>query len=210
MKICNLLVVLLILACNTAVAQQFFNGTVNTTSAINRTGSVGIGNVLFRSSSGIQVLEHTYPTGDFYIRSVAYQVQNDEGNLILNDIGGFVGIGTSKPKEMLSVNGKIRAQEIKVETTNWPDYVFNAGYQLPSLKETAEFIEKHKHLPGVPKAAEVEQDGLSLGEMNKILMQKVEELTLHLIEKDNEIKKQNETIQGVLEQMEQLKNLLTK
>ncbi len=187
MKICNLLFVVAILACNTAAAQQFFNGTVNTTSAINRTGAVGIGNVLLRGSSGIQVLEHITPTGDFYIRSVAYQVPDDVGNLILNDIGGFVGIGTSKPKEMLSVNGKIRAQEIKVETANWPDYVFADGYKLPSLKETAEFIDKNNHLPGVPKAAEIEQDGLSLGEMNKILLQKIEELTLHMIDKDKRI-----------------------
>jgi len=58
---------------------------------------------------------------------------------------------------------------------------------LPSLKETAKFIEENKHLPGVPKAAEIEENGLSLGEMNRILMQKVEELTLHMIDKDRRI-----------------------
>ncbi|WP_333625491.1 hypothetical protein [Sphingobacterium siyangense] len=106
-----------------------------------------------------------------------------------------LGIGTTAPKEALSVNGKIRAQEVKVETANWPDYVFADGYQLPGLKETAEFIEKNKHLPGVPKAAEVEEHGLSLGEMNKILMQKVEELTLHLIEKDKKIESQDKRLE---------------
>ncbi|MGJ1404172.1 hypothetical protein ACR79N_00555 [Sphingobacterium siyangense] len=100
---------------------------------------------------------------------------------------GNVGIGIEYPNEKLAVRGTIRAQEIKVETANWPDYVFTDGYQLPSLKETAEFIEKNKHLPGVPKAAVVEENGLSLGEMNRILMQKIEELTLHLIEKDKDI-----------------------
>jgi len=100
---------------------------------------------------------------------------------------GNVGIGTNAPTEKLSVNGKIRAQEIKVETANWPDYVFAEGYQLPSLEETAKFIKENKHLPGVPKASEVEENGLSLGEMNRILMQKVEELTLHMIEKDKRI-----------------------
>ena len=185
-------------------AQQFFNGTVNTTSTINRTGSVGIGNVILRGSSGIQVLEHTTPTGDFYIRSVAYQVPDDVGNLILNDIGGFVGIGTSKPKEALSVNGKIRAHEIKVETSNWPDYVFEDGYQLPNLKETALFIEKNKHLPGVPKAMEIEENGLALGEMNKIMMQKIEELTLHLIEKEKKIERQEERLENLENQIKKL------
>ncbi|MNW92953.1 hypothetical protein D3C86_223100 [compost metagenome] len=87
----------------------------------------------------------------------------------------------------MSVKGNIRAQEVKVETANWPDYVFEDDYQLPSLTETATFIEKNKHLPGVPKAAEVAEDGLSLGEMNKILLKKVEELTLHMIDKDKRI-----------------------
>jgi len=124
--------------------------------------------------------------------------------LLVENIAGNVGIGTDAPTERLSVNGKIRAQEVKVETANWPDYVFAEGYQLPSLRETAEFIKRNKHLPGVPKAAEVEENGLSLGEMNKILMQKVEELTLHLIEKDKKIEKQDEILSSVLERLKKL------
>lgn len=124
--------------------------------------------------------------------------------ILVENTAGNVGIGTDVPKEKLSVNGKIRAQEVKVETANWPDYVFTDEYQLPTLKETAEFIEKNKHLPGVPKAAEVEENGLSLGEMNKILMQKVEELTLHLIEKDKKIEKQDEILSNVLERLKKL------
>ncbi len=110
---------------------------------------------------------------------------------------GNVGIGTLKPTERLSVNGKIRAQEVKVETANWPDYVFTDGYQLPTLKETADFIEKNKHLPGVPKAAEIEENGLSLGEMNKILLQKIEEMTLHLIEQQQQIKVMQDKINSI-------------
>lgn len=187
-------------------AQQFFNGTVNTTSTINRTGSVGIGNVILRGSSGIQVLEHTTPTGDFYIRSVAYQVPDDVGNLILNDIGGFVGIGTSKPKEALSVNGKIRAHEIKVETSNWPDYVFEDGYKLLSLKEISQFVKKNKHLPEMPTARETEENGIQVGEMVSKLLKKNEELTLHLIEKDKQIESQERR----LERLEKLIEKFTK
>jgi hypothetical protein len=105
---------------------------------------------------------------------------------------GHVGIGTLTPQEKLSVNGKIRAKEIKVETANWPDYVFEEGYQNQSLAEIEQFIKANKHLPGVPTAKQVEQEGVELGEMNKILLKKVEELTLLLIEKDKELKKEKE------------------
>lgn len=103
---------------------------------------------------------------------VRFTVEND----------GKVGIGTSSPREMLSVNGKIRAKEIKVETTNWPDYVFTKSYHLPSLTELENFIQQHQHLPGMPTAEQAEREGVSLGEMNKKLLEKVEELTLLLIE----------------------------
>ncbi|UIR54604.1 hypothetical protein LZQ00_09990 [Sphingobacterium sp. SRCM116780] len=117
----------------------------------------------------------------------SFQWQRFVNNLYYMD--GYVGIGTTTPKEALSVNGNIRAKEIKVETTNWPDYVFEEDYKLPSLTETEQFIKENKHLPEVPKASEVEENGVSLGEMNKILLQKIEELTLHLIEKDKRLEK---------------------
>lgn len=100
---------------------------------------------------------------------------------------GFIGIGTNTPKEALSVNGNIRAKEIKVETTGWPDYVFDQGYRLKSLQEIENFIRLNGHLPDMPTAKLVEKEGISLGEMNKLLLKQIEELTLHLIEKDKQI-----------------------
>jgi len=100
---------------------------------------------------------------------------------------GNVGIGTLYPDEKLSVKGKIRAQEVKVETANWPDFVFAKDYKLPSLQETEKHILAKGHLPGIPSAAEVAKDGIELGEMNKKLLQKIEELTLYLIEKNKKI-----------------------
>jgi hypothetical protein len=102
---------------------------------------------------------------------------------------GFVGIGTTSPTEQLSVKGKIRAQEVKVELTNWADFVFAKDYQLPSLAETEKHIKEFGHLPGIPSAAKVARDGIELGDMNKRLLQKIEELTLYLIEQNNSIKK---------------------
>ncbi|TCC97697.1 hypothetical protein [Pedobacter hiemivivus] len=102
---------------------------------------------------------------------------------------GNIGIGTTDPKNYrLAVNGKIRAQEIKVEASPWPDYVFADSYSLPTLQETEKHIKEKGHLPGIPSAAEVKANGIDLGEMNAKLLQKIEELTLHLIE----LKKQSE------------------
>ncbi|SES20108.1 hypothetical protein [Pedobacter rhizosphaerae] len=100
---------------------------------------------------------------------------------------GDLGLGTMSPKEKLSVNGKIRAHEVKVETANWPDYVFKPEYDLPTLSEIEKLIKAMDHLPEIPSAKEVEINGVALGEMNKLLLKKVEELTLHLIEKDKQL-----------------------
>lgn len=114
-------------------------------------------------------------------------------------VEGNVGIGTLNPQDKLSVKGKIRAEEIKVTNSaaDWPDYVFAANYQLPRLSETEKFIQANGHLPGVPKAAEVEADGIHLGEMNKILLKKIEEMTLQMIELNKRVQKQEEIIKSL-------------
>lgn len=116
---------------------------------------------------------------------------------------GDVGIGTATPKEKLSVNGKIRAKEIKVETANWPDYVFEEGYQNQSLSEIESFIKQNKHLPGVPTAKQVEQEGVELGEMNKVLLKKIEELTLLLIDQNKKNQEQDELIKKMMTELKQ-------
>nr|WP_315421961.1 hypothetical protein [uncultured Pedobacter sp.] len=76
-----------------------------------------------------------------------------------------------------------------MEATNWPDYVFEQDYKILGLNELDAYIKQHKHLPDMPSAKEAETNGIELGEMNKLLLKKVEELTLHLIEKDVQMKK---------------------
>lgn len=118
-----------------------------------------------------------------------------------NGILSTMGLHTKN----LVVDGNVRAKEIKVEVGGtWPDYVFKPEYQLTSLTETEKFIKENGHLPEIPKASEVEANGLSLGEMNKLMMKKIEELTLHLIEKDKEMK---EYKQLLVEQADKLKHL---
>jgi hypothetical protein len=98
---------------------------------------------------------------------------------ILNN--GNVGIGVKWPQSTLAVAGTITAKKVKVTAEDWPDYVFKQNYSLPTLQELENYVTTHHHLPGVPSATEVESNGLDLGEMNKQLLQKVEELTLYLI-----------------------------
>lgn len=97
---------------------------------------------------------------------------------------GNVGIGTANPTEKLSVNGSIRAREIKVEAAGWADYVFEEGYKIWSLESLEDFIKKNKHLPEIPNETEVKAGGIALGDMNVKLLKKIEELTLYLIEQN--------------------------
>jgi len=110
---------------------------------------------------------------------------------------GQVGIGTSTPQEALSVNGNIRSKQVKVETANWPDYVFKKQYTLMPLSTVNTYIEQNHHLPEIPSQQEIEKDGQNLGEMNKLLLKKVEELTMYMIEKDKESKAQDQRIKAL-------------
>ena len=103
---------------------------------------------------------------------------------------GIVSIGTTERQVgyKLAVNGKIKAKEIKVET-GWADYVFKEGYDLPSLEEVAQHIEEKGHLINIPSAKEVEANGVELGEMNKLLLEKIEELTLYTLQQEEKLKR---------------------
>ncbi|HMI02909.1 MAG TPA: hypothetical protein VK541_10530 [Pedobacter sp.] len=116
---------------------------------------------------------------------------------------GGVGIGllaaTVPSAYKLAVGGGIIAESVKVKPqTEWPDYVFEKGYPMLSLRELEAFIVKNKHLPEVPAAAEVKKEGLDLGEMDSKLLKKIEELTLYLID----LKKENETLKERLDKLE--------
>ena len=110
---------------------------------------------------------------------------------------GNVGIGTIDPAYKLEVNGTIRSKEVKVEASPWPDYVFEDDYDLRSLEETEAFIKENKHLPEIPSAKEIEANGVELGEMNMLLLKKIEELTLHQIEMMKIIQAQQQEIEDL-------------
>ncbi|SMC74749.1 hypothetical protein [Pedobacter africanus] len=157
-------------------------------------GNVGIGTEAPAAKLDVFVPASTFTNNiKFGDATPAYLASGNSGIYLSNNTGnqlfmiqhtGNVGIGTMTPNSKLAVNGNIRAHEIKVETANWPDYVFAKDYELPTLQETEKHIKDKGHLPGIPSAAEVKANGVDLGEMNAKLLQKIEELTLHLIEQN--------------------------
>jgi hypothetical protein len=113
-----------------------------------------------------------------------------------------VGIGTTTPPAgyKLAVTGNAIFTRVKVqEVGSWPDYVFKKEYQLPTLSYTESFIKKYQHLPGVPSAAEVEKNGIDVSETQTILLKKIEELTLYIIEQNKKLEKQDERLRKIEE-----------
>lgn len=157
--------------------------------------------IMSNLDDGGQGLQFQYALNTTSYSALTYQTG------MFMDLHGQIGIGTVLPKEKLSVNGNIRAKEIKVETNNWPDYVFGKNYKLVPLAEVGAFIDKHHHLPEVPTAQQVVNEGLNLGEMNKVLVKKVEELTLYLLEKDKHDRELQSQVDVLKKQVEALLNL---
>ena len=111
---------------------------------------------------------------------------------------GYVGIGTTSPDQMLTVNGTIHAKEVLVELSGpLADYVFSPTYSLRPLTEVEAFVKENQHLPEIPSAAEVKEKGLSMGEMQNKLLQKIEELTLYVIELQKTNEKQSAEIENL-------------
>jgi len=132
-----------------------------------------------------------------------YNLTQWGGDLIINPTGSRVGIGTTNPTDLLTVAGKIGAREIKVSINAGADFVFEPDYKLPDLAALEKFVKTNKHLPEIPTAKQMVENGVNLGELNIELLQKVEELTLHLIEKDK-------TIEGILKRMDEMERKVKK
>ena len=104
---------------------------------------------------------------------------------------GKIGINTLNPQFLLDVRGTAHFCKAIAETNGWCDYVFNDNYKLPKLAEVENYIKLNKHLPEIPTTAEIEKNGIDLGEMDAKLLKKIEELTLYIIEQDKRIKEQD-------------------
>jgi hypothetical protein len=127
--------------------------------------------------------------------NMTFKTKNASGGGFIFD-GGNVGIGTTNPTYPLTVNGTIRSKKVIVNT-GWSDFVFDDDYSLMPLHEVESFIKANRHLPEIPSAKEVEENGVSLGEISASLLQKIEELTLYTIE-------QQKVIEELVEQNEEM------
>ena len=136
-------------------------------------------------------------TGNFYIGS-----DGSNPTFYVNGmVGGSIGIGTTNTYGYtLAVNGSaIFTQAVVKQRANWPDYVFRAGYHLRPLREIEQYIQQQHHLPEVPSAAEVEKEGLDVGQNQVVLLKKIEELTLYIIDIKKESGKERRQMMKMIE-----------
>ncbi|MEN2436799.1 cell wall anchor protein [Weeksellaceae bacterium A-14] len=136
--------------------------------------------------------------GDAIIRNlgtshnILFTMPNDN-----NDGGTFIGINDSYNgtwakfynNRTAKFNGKITAKEIEVKANVWADYVFKEGYPLNSLENVESYITEYGHLPNIPSAAEIQKNGINVAEMESKLLEKIEELTLYIIEQNKKVKR---------------------
>lgn len=139
----------------------------------------------------------------FWVNATSDDLVSSGTNAMSIMNNGNVSIGPfSSPDYKLSVAGTIRSKEVIVETADWPDYVFKKSYELPSLDQVKTYIDQYGHLRELPSEQQIAKEGVNLGEMNKLLVKKIEELTLYLIENDKELKSQRHEVEMLKQQLD--------
>lgn len=177
----------------TAFGASRFDGAVQFSNGVwSADGRLVIGATTAAESYLLQVkgpvdAEELYLNGVPVREAVALWQEQETGDLVFTD--GNIGIGTSAPDPAyrLSINGKVRSKEVVVEA-DWADFVFEEHYDLPTLDEVEAFIQANGHLPGIPSEEEVVEEGIGVGAIQAKLLQKIEELTLYVIELNKELK----------------------
>lgn len=132
--------------------------------------------------------------------STRFLINNSEKMRILAN--GNVGIGITNPTNRLEVNGVARIKEVIITVANWPDYVFDASYDLPTLSEEANYIEENGHLSGFESEADMEGK-MTVGDVTKRQQEKIEQMMLHLIEMNEKMEQKEEAMTKKMEQRDQ-------
>ncbi len=211
---------------NTLVLQRDGNAGIGTSSAFTRltvNGTIGFSSpstpAAYIYESGIAnvvkplfVHSPSFPGwGLFYDDStdefVIGSTTTNDPALVVSAGGDWVAINTSTRATgyELSVDGQIACEEILVQDSgSWPDYVFEDNYPLKPLNEVETHIKERKHLPGIPTAKEIAVTGISVGDMQKRMMEKIEELTLYVIEQDKRLAVQEKTITELRSKLQEI------
>jgi len=143
---------------------------------------------------------------ELYINGASNNNSIPDQHVMTWNYNGNVGIGISNPKNKLDVKGTIHSQEVKVDMLEWSDFVFKKEYNLPTLEQVEKHIAEKGHLENIPSEEEVLKNGINLGEMNAKLLQKIEELTLYIIEQDKKTENLKMVISKQNERLEKLEN----
>lgn len=148
------------------------------------------------------IIDGRNKTGARLFNNNVFAINSVNQNFFVVKGDGSIGIGTTDTKGYkLAVNGSGIFTKVKVKSFNiWPDYVFEEDFPLLPLNEVIHFIKHHKHLPDMPSAAEVENDGIDLGEMNRKLLQKVEEQMLYIIKMHEDMEQLKERVESLEKQ----------
>jgi hypothetical protein len=172
-------------------------GTPASTATLDVNGAVAVRGQTIFDATTTEIGIGDISSGDGYRDNLHFYTHDAKRMSI--DGNGNVGIGTTTPDQKLTVKGIIHTNEVRVDLNSpieqGPDYVFEPTYNLLPLSEVETYIKANKHLPEVPSAKEMEEEGLNLKEMNLLLLKKVEELTLHLIEMEKKNEMQQTTIE---------------
>ena len=192
-------------------------GTTTPTDALSVFGAVKFGNsaagqiaytrISWSSvpGTGASVFDNHRDLGNigFIFRSTNDNTNFNELLRIRGD-NGYVGIGTANPQSKLAVNGDITAKKVTVTLNGYADYVFDPAYQLPQLDSVAAYIRANKHLSEVPDETTVLKNGLDLGNNQVILLKKIEELTLYLLDQDKKSRGQQVVVDRLAAENKQL------
>lgn len=206
-----------------AVYNQTGNGSVGDVRMFQAVGSLGTGSgsatnwysfAGSTSNTGTGVITNAY---GLFLSAFSGNITNKYG-VYVNDpvannyFGGSISIGTTNPQGyQLAVNGSaIFTKAVVKLQANWPDYVFKKDYVLPSLKSVEAYVKANNHLPGLPTAAEVGQNGVDLGSNQALLLKKIEELTLYTIQLQKQVEAENKNTASLQQQIDELKKNLKK
>lgn len=191
-----------------AYSSNYFTTTIGSGSVKGLGDGIDGANGLYKYSATSVVPDQTYNSSNYFVDVVFVAASTqvaltgtqsyvpkfisgvELGNSLIYDNGQSVGIGTTSigsTSYKLYVEGAIRSRKVKVDQTSWPDYVFADEYKLRSIAELEKFIQTNHHLPEVPSAKEVETSGLDLGDNQAVLLRKIEELSLYVIQLQKQI-----------------------